>query len=43
MTLSREDKAHGAVSFATYCQFFRAGGNFIVLALVLTFFISAEV
>lgn len=41
--LPQEDKAHGTVSFTTYYQFFRAGGNFIVLALVLTLFISAEV
>ena len=43
LTLPPEDKGHGNVSFATYYKFFIAGGNYLVLAVMFTLFILADV
>ena len=38
-----EEKAHGSVSMKTYIKYFLAGGNCLVLFLVLVFFLTGEV
>ena len=38
-----EEKAHGSVSMKTYINYFVAGGNYLVLLLVLVFFLTGEV
>ena len=38
-----EDKGHGNISLATYYKYFVAGGNILVLALMLVLFSLAEV
>ena len=38
-----EEKAHGRISMATYYRYFRAGGNFLILAIVLVVFLMGEV
>ena len=38
-----EEKAHGRISMATYYRYFRAGGNYLILAIVLVVFLMGEV
>ena len=38
-----EEKAHGRISMATYYHYFRAGGNYLILAIVLVVFLMGEV
>ena len=43
LALPLEDKGHGNISLATYYKYFMAGGNILVLALMLMLFTLAEV
>lgn len=43
LALPSEDKGHGNISMATYCKYFMAGGNILVLALMIVLFTLAEV
>ena len=38
-----EEKAHGRISMATYYQYFKAGGNYLMLGIVLIVFLMGEV
>ena len=38
-----EVKEEGTITFKTYFNFFRAGGNYLVLAIIFTVFVIAEV
>ena len=38
-----EEKAHGRISMATYYRYFKAGGNYLLLAIVLIVFLMGEV
>lgn len=38
-----EGRAHGTITFKTYLKFFRAGANFIILAIVVIIFMLGEV
>lgn len=43
MLLSKKEEAHGRISMATYYCYFKAGGNLILLIILLALFILAEV
>ena len=38
-----EEKSHSTISFTTYYNFFKAGANLLVLAIMLIFFVLGEV